>query len=340
MRDERDVEMTQDLALPDDYMTGLEDFTPSASMPRIQIVHDKGVFKDALTDEEFELLYGIPLGLIKQRVMWHPKVEDGDMPQCKSNDGDTGYPNIKGPTQKCMFPFQRSGINLDILPRDEFRRPTIACEGCPHTQWTKDPEDGKRVPPACAERYTIPILYSTTEGGDIDRAGIVSFQKSGITPAKNYIQGFARAKQPLFSSFVTIRLETAKRGTVVYSTPKFKRGGPVSQAEFPNYVQQYREIRELLRNPPRPSDEEVEAVQGAQVIQEVPVTTVQATAGPVGTTVPNVPVVDAQAVVNAVSTPVSVPPQQAQPTQPVATQPVVAPAWAAPASSSDDDLPF
>lgn len=240
--------MTQDIALPSDFETGLEDFDPSeASIPRIHIMHAEGLFVDKQTNEQFPKIYGVFLGLIKQRVMWNKDVEEGDKPLCKSNDAEFGYPNITGPSN-CYFPWEASGLDPKLQPTDEDNRPIVKCETCTFKEWRRTP--GKNVPPPCSERYTLPIHFGTVPG-QLDHAGIISFQRSSITPVKNFVSAFARTKQPLFSAYVEISLTTQKRGNVTYSVPVLKRGPSVPEEDWPTYVQEYRAIREMLRQRPR-----------------------------------------------------------------------------------------
>jgi len=329
-----EITVTQDIALPSDYETGLEDFDPSqASLPRIQIVHADGVFKDSLTNEEFPVMVGVMLGLIKQRVMWEKDQQDDSKPQCKSNDGEFGYPNIQGP-QHSLFPWHLSGItDPNALTRDEHGRPIIKCETCPFAQWRKN--GAKNEPPPCSERYTIPIVFSTNPaGGPVDHAGIASFQRSGIAPLKAYISGFSRTKRPLFSSWVKVELKRASRGTVVYSVPVVQKLGPTNESDWEEYSREYRGVREMLRQAPRfdvpePTPAPQSNAWAPQPIQVVtptqpdpwPTSTpvVQAQTQPVWPaqqSAPSAPVVQAQVITPPV---VQAPVVQA----PVITQPVV-----------------
>jgi hypothetical protein len=247
-REKREKRMTQDVALPTDYETGLEDFdASSAGLPRVHIKHQDGVFADRQTNEEFSQIHGVFLGMIKQRVMWAKDLEDDSKPLCKSNDGEFGYPNITGPKHS-LFPWALSAIDPQTVPTDEHGRPTIKCETCPFTQWVRTA--GKNTPPACSERYTMPMHFATEADRPYDHAGIISFQRSGITPIKNFIAAFARTHQPLFSAGFKLVLETNKRGQVVYSVPKIQRTNPVPQENWPEYATEYRGVREMLRRMP------------------------------------------------------------------------------------------
>jgi hypothetical protein len=350
--------MTTDVALPSDYETGLEDFDPSeASLPRVQIVHKDGLFVDKQTNEQFPKIYGVFLGLIKQRAMWAKELEDDSKPLCKSNDAEWGYPNVTGPSHS-LFPWAASTLDPNQQPRDEEGRITIKCETCPMAQWGRS--STKSTPPPCSERYTMPIHYSTTPGGQLDRAGIVSFHRSGITPLKAFISAFSRMRQPLFSAYMELGLSLQKRGQVDYSVPTVKRGAAVPPENWEDFAREYRSIREFLRQRPRMTDgaTPVAAAQpasnawGGQAVQAQ--ATVQPAAAPPDPWESTQPAAPAQTwpataapvqptqnlmggnLIDAASTPV----QQAPPAQPVQA-PVAAPAQVAPVYvADDDDLPF
>lgn len=258
--------MTQNLpAVVSDYDTGLEDFDPSdAALPRLSIVHDGGTFKDNLSGEEFGEIHGVFLGMIKQRHMWNSDPEDDAKPMCKSSDAETGFPNVTGPDHS-LFPWEQSGFTPQTASRDEHNRPVLKCDTCVFAQWTKN--GAKNVPPACSERYTFPIRYSSEgEGTALDRSGILSLQRSGITPAKQYLSIFSRNKSPMFSSYTKLKLERKSRGTVKYSTPVFTKGSAVPQEEWEEFAKEYRSIREFLREPPRIFDDS-EAASTPQATQ-------------------------------------------------------------------------
>lgn len=203
---------------------------------------------------------GVFSGLIKQRTMWAREVVDNAKPQCKSQDAETGYPNVTGP-EDSLFPWGEHGTTVDMAEKDEYGRPTLKCASCPFSEWTR--KGTKSTPPPCSERYTMPMRYAAgineahVTFGDLDRAGIISFQRSGITPAKNYISTFVRAKTGIFTKFVNITLRMETRGKVTYSVPIFKLVGNVPQDEWEILVKEYRTLREFLRRAPRPADDAV-----------------------------------------------------------------------------------
>lgn len=328
----------------DEYGTGLEDISPDeVAIPRITINHADGVFKDRLTGEEFPVMNGILLGMIRQRVMWHPEIsENGDgRPQCKSSDAVTGYPNMEGPRQEDKFPWEDAkGLDPNVLPRDESGRITIACATCPFAKWgDKKPGATTSPPPRCSERHTYPIMYTTDAGQPIDRAGIFSVQRSGIKDSKTFLAGFVQAKRPVFSSYAEISLERKKRGMVNYAIAKFKKTGPVPEEDWPKYAQELAGIREFLRQPPRFNSDEDGDAGGDTVTGQATRMPVN-TAGTAGATVQGTVVQEAP------------PPAPVQPTPPVLQTPTMAPSQPAsvvdaaaqaapnPAVEDDDELPF
>lgn len=320
------------VALPADYETGLEDFdASSAALPRIQIVHEHGVFVDKQTNEEFPLMYGVFLGLVAQRVFWAKELENDSKPLCKSNDGETGYPNVTGPAHS-LFPWPKAGLNPQNVPKDEHGRPILKCEGCPFAEWGPRTA-GKATPPPCSERYTMPVLFSTKEGGALDHAGLISVQRSGISSFKNYIGAFKRAHLPLFAAMTKVTLDTNKRGNVTYSTPKVARMADTDQAQWQDWAEQYRSVREMLRRPPAPPKDD----DGAQSTQ--PSNNSWGAQGAV---------VEAEVVESPWEETKPAQPEQSWPQTQPAAQPVMtgglidsASSQPAPAATSDDDdLPF
>lgn len=232
--------------------TGLEDLDPNEiAIPRIRVEHAKGVFIDSLTGEEFPTMYGVLLGMVRQRVMWAKEVVDGGRPQCKSSDAITGFPNMEGPDADSKFPWAASGLAPEAQPTDEHGRIVIACNTCPFAQWGPRKANGKSDPPPCKERFTFPIMYSTKEGGVVDRAGIVSFQGSGIKPSKDYMASFVRSSKSLYTAITEISLDMQKKGMVVFSTPRYKRIGDTAESEHEAWKEEMAQLRDFLRRAPR-----------------------------------------------------------------------------------------
>lgn len=314
-------------AIPGHLETGLDDFDPNeASIPRISLNHKEGTFKDNLTGTEFPLIHGVILGLVKQRTMFATEMPaEGTMkPQCKSNDAAVGYPTMEGHREE-LFPWRDAGINPADAPKDDKGRVTLPCDACPFSKW-----GANRKPPRCAERHTLPVLYSTDPSdGALVNAGIVSFQKSGIQPSKQYMSGFVRSKMPLYTAVTDIGLSRMKRGMVEYSVPHFKKVGETDPEAWEEFSAQYGALREFLRRPPRSDEDNVDpakqhmaggSAQAAHVAAQFEQPTM---ADPwAGSAPPN-----GGSVIDAVATPV--------PTQ-APSVPIVQPF----AGKPDDELPF
>lgn len=251
-------------ALPDDYdgSTGLEDVSPSDfAIPRFNIDHDEGVFKNSLTEETFEELPAIILGLIKQRIMWPEKLDNGDKPQCKSPDFEHGFPNMRTdiPKEK-QFPWATS--NLDIasaVPIEEEGwssngHPTIPCGNCIFQQWNK--RDWEQPP--CSEQHTYPLLYGLGVGTEDEQwlPALLTVQRSAIQNSRKYISFFAGSKTPMYTVYTSLTLEGHTRGKNKYYVPVFKRGEGTPREDWPEFGVRMRTIRTFVRSAPRVKDED------------------------------------------------------------------------------------
>lgn len=238
---------------------GLEDVNSSdIQMPRIQINHADGTFKDAATGTEYPELTCVVLGLVKQRIMWDTEVDDGDKPQCKSPDFEHGFPQMRVdiPTRK-QFPWTRSNFNQADYPPNEDGQTVLPCEACAFTKWGAD-----KAKPPCSEQYTLPLFYLDNDGSY--RPGVLSLQRSGIKAAKTYVGTFAVAKQPMFTVLTRINLKQESRGKVVYATPSFAKGENSDASMWPEWSTQYRSVREFLRQPPRPATKEADEEEASK----------------------------------------------------------------------------
>lgn len=242
----------QDLALPSEFETGLEQFDQSdMTVPRLQIDHKEGEFIDTLTNERFSVLeHVILLGLVKQRILWPEHVDEGDTPMCKSADHSVGYPNTSDEIKReKRFPWADSGFRQADFEGDH---PALPCEGCKLKEWGSHP-DGKK--PYCAEVYTFPLLYDPHGNGQYVPA-IVQFQKTGLKKTKDYLSGFARGNSPLFVAVTKIELELNKRAGNVFSTPKFTKVGQTEQDDWREYSTTFTGMRKFLQAAPLGADDE------------------------------------------------------------------------------------
>lgn len=316
---------------------GLEDVEASdLVLPRINIDHDKGVFVNSLTKQEFPALTAVFLGLVKQRVMWPEKLEDGDKPRCKSPDFIHGFPRISDtvPYSK-KFPFEESNFNeanaqpVDLDPSAEHPGgwssngyPVLPCGSCKFASWTKD-RDNKSVPPPCSEQHTYPILYmveevledGTTTGNYTWVPAIFTVQRSAIKNSRAFINSFAQAKQPFFTVYTGLTLQGESRGKNDYYVPVFKRMTPTDRNMWVEYGNQLRGIREMLRGAPRPQeDDSPDSVANVNTGPEAAAPAAPAPAAPAPTPAPEA----------------AAPPPPAAPAAP----PAPAPAPAAPAAEA------
>lgn len=326
------IQNTEDFELD----TGLEDFGMGDTViPRLKIAHRDGRFVDSLSNEEFDSMTVVMLGLVRQRILWHPSIDDDDAaPMCKSNNFSIGFPDLNADDQpkEKLFPWAASGFDPNDYPPgpDGLRR--LPCSGCSLKEWGSHP-DGKK--PYCSEQFTIPLLYDANGDGNLVPA-LISFQKTSLKPLKTYLSSFKRAKTASFTAFTQMGLDLTKRGANPYSVPNFKNVGPTDQDDWPEYATAYRQLREFLQADPELRDDDggssttvtveqdpwkgaSDDVVDAEVVEQDP------------------PVEDVPA--EAEPTPPPAPAKKtAQPAPPAAKKAAAAPAPAA--DDEDDDLPF
>ena len=304
--------------------TGLEDVDASdLSIPRLQIVHSEGVFKNNLTNEEFSEGEFIILGLVKQRVMWPDEVDEGTggKPLCKSPDHKTGFANVDMslPADK-RFPWATSNFpGPEKFPAHGDNMVKLPCASCKFKDWNSD---GKNSKPPCSEQWTLPVQYRAA-GTEAWSPALLTLQRSGLKPAKSYITSFAASKTPAFTVITRIGLNTQKRGAVTYSTPTFRKVSESDPEQWLDHSASFRQIKEFITAEPRLAEEDDDAGQ----------TTESSNGDPWENT---------EAPVEAAVTP----PAQEKPAPPAAPKAPAAPPATAPAAATasapkdDDDLPF
>ncbi len=226
--------MTTDVAVPeDDTMLGLGDIDESELVvPRIKIIGADAQFEDTLTNERFDSLNVILLGLVKERILWDANEAESAAPMCKSNDAAVGIPADD-------FPWAASSFDKAAFG-DE---PRLPCDSCPLKEWGSHPKDGKK--PWCSEQHTYPLLV-VGDNGSLSPA-LFSVQRSAIKGSKAYVSGFIRARTPLFTAYTKLSLTPQKSGSVKYATPVFAKGAATDIEDYPDFAQQYRSMRTFIQ---------------------------------------------------------------------------------------------
>jgi hypothetical protein len=274
--------------------TGLDDLTPGdLIVPRLRIKHKEGVFEDAGTGEQMGKLICIVLGLVRQRVLFHHDVEDGDVPMCKSPDYQFGYPNLDPEKKNKGFPWNLARLNPNDFPPDQDGLVTLSCESCFLQQWGSHPGGNK---PYCSEQHTLPIFYAGSfeelVAGHYSPA-LVTFQKTGIPPSKRYLGTFKQRNIGAYTKVTEIGLNQQKRGQTDYCVPTFKSIGDTDKDEWPAYSEQYAGIRLFLTtsrpNSVLPDDED----RSVQVTTSTATTATAASPAATPGTQANVPTVSA-----------------------------------------------
>jgi hypothetical protein len=233
---------TGTVAVPDDDLTGLEDFDTAtdAQMPMLKIDHSQGHFIDGLSDEDLgPEIKVIMLGLIKQRILWDAEVKDDAKPLCKSYNFTEGRPD------EATFPVKASGFD-----RSAVESGALPCADCKLKDWGSHP---KNDTPWCTEQHTFALLVQVGDGW---QPALLTVQRSAIKPSRQYMTSFARSKTPLYTVVTTIKLDQRKRGSVDYAVPKFTRGGGTDQDDWAEYAETYRSIRNFVQTPRTRDDDD------------------------------------------------------------------------------------
>jgi hypothetical protein len=321
--------------------TGLEDFAVSdAVLPRIRILQQEGLWEENLGKQKFQILRFIPLGLVKQRVLFHHKVEDGDVPMCKSSDFEVGFPNPE-PKNNKSFPWELSGFDPANFPPNEAGFVRLPCDGCQLKEWGTNPATDA---PYCAEQWTLPIYFDVAMDNSWAPA-ILTLQKSSIKPIRSYYTSYATSNQPPFIHIAQGSLKITTRGQNTYSVPTFVKEGESPRERWQEFQDQFKDMRGFLRRPPyreddpdsqpAPSDNtnhppEQVVVQQPVVDQTPPPQPVQS-GDPWATTAQPAPLPEQPVAAQPAPVPVQSPAPAPQPVAPAATAP--APAQPAPVAA-------
>lgn len=219
---------------------GLEDFgMTDMVMPTVSIDHETNTLVDNLSNEHFETITVVLLGLVKQRTLWTPDPTD-DPPLCRSYDFATGIPNPENPL---TFPWKASGFSFSDFEKSDG---TLACENCALKNWGSHPKTGA---PWCSEQWVIPLVLEAGEGGP----AVITFQRTSLKPVRAYSTNFQRTRSPLFTAITRISLNAQRKGSVNYSVPSFAKVGETPAEWHPEFIAQYLRIRQYLTTPRMPA---------------------------------------------------------------------------------------
>lgn len=306
-------------ASPMSGVEGLEDIgVTDLVLPILKINHKENGFEDSLTGEVKSSLKVIILGVVKQRILWpaDPGAE-GEGPICRSYDFSQGIPDPDKflsivEKQKTGHP---TGFSRDAI---EGGGP-LDCGSCPLKDWGTHPRGDK---PWCDEQWTVPLLVLDDDGGY--SPALISFQRTGIKPIKNYVTAFASRKQPLYVAVTRLEAVQQFKGTNPYTVPKFIKDGDSDPASWPEYSAAYNNIRGFISKPrPRRGEED-----------DAPTTTTASAPAPAAAPAPAEPApAPAAAVTAEVSEEARPSAHRAQPSSTAAPAP-------APAAEDPDEVPF
>ena len=274
-----------DLQQQGDLIDGLEDFDPSdLGVPVIRIDgklkprpwlaegQTGPAFVDSLSGQEWRALEGIVvLGLVKGRVLWPAQMgETKESPMCRSYDSKIGFPTDGKFPWGAVSAFDRDALKIGEKEGEEpgsivtlYQAP---CDHCSLKEWGTHPA---KDAPWCTLQHSYPILIPT---GDVWVPSILVLQRSSIKPSNNYVGGFHRAKQPMYTVLTNITLDPRTKGQTDYAVPVLKRGAATVPDDYAFFSQKFRDIAEYLRTPRGFEDaaEEDEAEVGVTINPTAP----------------------------------------------------------------------
>lgn len=236
---------------------GMEDIsTDELAVPRVEIVHEEGRFRDRNTQAEFERLECIILGVVKGRIMWDREMDEGDRPRCRSNDFNNGFPQMRTdiPPDK-QFPWDKSNFAPNVFPPGPDGQVRLPCNSCHFKEWDHN-GFGQKKPP-CNEVFHLAIMYLADPDTGSYSPAILSLKSSAVPAVRKYVTPFKAGKQPLFTASTEMTLSIQRKGGQngkKFSVPIFKRVGQSDPGSWPEYMGHFRAIRDYLQREPRPDN--------------------------------------------------------------------------------------
>lgn len=257
-------------------VTGLEDLDASdLRLPRLSIDHENGGYIDSLNPQNvMPEIQVIPLGLVKQRVMWPATMTDdnGDAnPMCKSTDYAVGYPNMTSTDRRELFPWDAVGWNPNDFPKDDVNRTVLPCNSCRLKEWGSHP-DGKKT--WCTEQHAIVLLYAPVDPTvhlqqEPSMLALFTAQRSSINASKGFFAGIVRQNKPAFAFRARWTLRKEQRGKNTYYVPLMAIIGATDPDRYSDYARPYIEVRTFITQPPRVRDDQQQAgVTGSNIAQQ------------------------------------------------------------------------
>lgn len=224
---------------------GLEDFdTTDMVMPTLRLDHTEGVLVDTLSQEKYEKISVVLLGLVKQRILWPPEVgEVKENPLCRSLDFVVGTPDPQKPER---FPWAQAGFDQASSGSE------LNCSDCKLKDWGSGQKNDS---PWCTEQWTFPLMMQQSEANWAPAT--LTLQRSNIKPLRAYLSDYVRSGRPLFTNATNITLQQNKRGTVKYVTVGLAKGAATPDDLHETFRTEFLRIRTWLRTP-RNQEAEVE----------------------------------------------------------------------------------
>lgn len=223
---------------------GLEDLDPrEGGISRIRIDHKDAMWVDSLTGLKVKEFEGVICGIVKQRVMFPPKMsKEPGPPECKSVDFKIGRPNLE------IFPvaeFRNPAGGVAPGPAVEFVEGIeLDCGTCPFEKFGSNPSPDKEGP-RCTEQIILVVL-ADLDGSGNDMPSLLTAQKSALKPTRAYLAGFKRAGNPAFSHRTKFSLSAQVYAGNDYAVPVYKRLEETPKELWLAYGQTYTQNRDFL----------------------------------------------------------------------------------------------
>lgn len=316
------------VAVPsDEDFTGLEDFEPTRLViPRLTINHKDGTFKCPVTEQTLPSpIEVIMLVMVKQRILWHVNLgDDGELPLCKSPDGQTGFPTPLDllPRGK-EFPWDVSRFNPNDWPAGSSGMAELPCKNCGLKEWKSHPMG---VKPYCAEQYNFGVLYRPAGRDDMLAPAVLTCQKTSMKPAEMYMSKFRSMGEPMFVVITKVHLDLSQKGGNTYSIPRFESGNKTSPEQWEYFKAEAINMRTNMKTPPQIQEDDDGRLVMRSGVPPMPSAAAPVLATPAEPTVASQPIAPPVAAAPApVPAPAPVVATPVPAAQPAVQQPVVAP---------------